>query len=94
MDLDLSRQDFVNGVDLLEGVDAVGGGFDVDDGVHEGGVLGEAGGWGQDGNTGSKEREREKREKNPCWVFFWGSLVTTLSCNSMKGSSIKKGDMM
>ena len=63
VDLDLSRQDFVNGVDLLEGVDAVGGGFDVDDGVHEGGVLGEAGGWGQDGNTGSKERERERERK-------------------------------
>lgn len=43
MDLDLSHEGFVHGVDLLEGVDAVGGGFDVDDGVREGDVLGEAG---------------------------------------------------
>ena len=40
-DLDLPRQDLVNGVDLLEGVDAAGRGFDVDDGVREGDVLGE-----------------------------------------------------
>lgn len=43
MDLDASRQDFVHGVDLLDGGEAVGGGFDVDDGVLEGGGGGEAG---------------------------------------------------
>lgn len=41
--LHLARQDFVHGVDLLDGVDAAGAGFDVDDGVLEGGRLGEAG---------------------------------------------------
>ncbi len=46
MDLDVSRQGFVDGVDLLEGVDAVGCGLDVDDGVGEGDGLGEAGGCG------------------------------------------------
>lgn len=43
MDFDLARDGFVDGVDLLEGVYAVGGGLDVDDGVREGYVLGEAG---------------------------------------------------
>ena len=41
-DLDVARQGFVDGVDLLEGVDAAGRGLDVDDGVREGDVLGEA----------------------------------------------------
>lgn len=46
--LNLGRQDFVNGVDPLYSVEAVGRGVDVDDGVLEGGCLGEAGvcGWG------------------------------------------------
>ena len=47
VDLDASRQDFVHGVDLLDGGEAVGGGFDVDDGVLEGGGGGEAGGGGR-----------------------------------------------
>lgn len=43
MDRNVGREGFVDGVDLFEVVDAVGRGFDVDDGVLEGDGLGETG---------------------------------------------------